>query len=329
MPITGPDRGCLDAAAVWPGTPLETPRLRLARPKAGDMDALVELAGDSDVSRWTAFVPHPYTADDARAFIEKSERDLAAGKGVVLTVERRQQPGLIGCIGVAIDGDAGDVGYWIGRPFWGHGFAREAVQAVTGLAFRYFPLARVGAEVMADNPASARVLEKAGYAFLGDDTGCRGRCKGKPVRAYALTRQGWAAAEAKKPMVLVVAAALVDADGRVLIAKRPEGKSMAGLWEFPGGKVGAGERPETALIRELKEELGIDITESCVAPIAFASHAYADFHLLMPLYVCRVWKGTPKPREGQEIKWVRPLGLADYAMPPADAPLVAMLRDLL
>jgi 8-oxo-dGTP diphosphatase len=104
---------------------------------------------------------------------------------------------------------------------------------------------------------------------------------------------------------------------------------MAGLWEFPGGKVGAGERPETALIRELKEELGIDITESCVAPIAFASHAYADFHLLMPLYVCRVWKGTPKSREGQEIKWVRPLGLADYAMPPADAPLVAMLRDLL
>ena len=131
------------------------------------------------------------------------------------------------------------------------------------------------------------------------------------------------------PTLLVVCAALVDADGRVLIAKRPEGKAMAGLWEFPGGKVGDGELPEEALVRELDEELGIDITESCLAPLSFASHVYDDFHLLMPLYVCRVWKGTPEPRDGQELKWVRPVRLGDYPMPPADAPLVAMLRDLL
>ena len=129
--------------------------------------------------------------------------------------------------------------------------------------------------------------------------------------------------------VLVVAVALVDPDGRVLIAKRPEGKPMAGLWEFPGGKVREGELPEEALVRELDEELGIDITESCLAPLSFASHAYDDFHLLMPLYVCRVWKGMVSPREGQEIKWVRPVRLGDYPMPPADRPLVAMLRDLL
>ena len=129
--------------------------------------------------------------------------------------------------------------------------------------------------------------------------------------------------------VLVVAVALVDPDGRVLIAKRPEGKPMAGLWEFPGGKVREGELPEEALVRELDEELGIDITESCLAPLSFASHAYDDFHLLMPLYVCRVWKGMASPREGQEIKWVRPVRLGDYPMPPADRPLVAMLRDLL
>ena len=129
--------------------------------------------------------------------------------------------------------------------------------------------------------------------------------------------------------VLVVAVALVDPDGRVLIAKRPEGKPMAGLWEFPGGKVRDGELPEEALVRELDEELGIDITESCLAPLSFASHAYDDFHLLMPLYVCRVWKGMVSPREGQEIKWVRPVRLGDYPMPPADRPLVAMLRDLL
>jgi 8-oxo-dGTP diphosphatase len=129
--------------------------------------------------------------------------------------------------------------------------------------------------------------------------------------------------------VLVAAAALIDADGRVLIAKRPEGKSMAGLWDFPGGKVDAGELPETALVRELDEELGIDITETCLAPFTFASHAYDDFHLLMPLYLCRIWKGQPVPREGQELKWVTPVRLGDYPMPPADVPLVALLRDYL
>lgn len=131
------------------------------------------------------------------------------------------------------------------------------------------------------------------------------------------------------PILLVSAVALIDADGRVLMARRPEGKTMAGLWEFPGGKVAAAETPEAALVRELAEELAIDITESCLAPIGFASHAYDDFHLLMPLYVCRVWKGTVTPVEGQELKWLRPMRLTDLDMPPADVPLVAMLRDLL
>lgn len=131
------------------------------------------------------------------------------------------------------------------------------------------------------------------------------------------------------PLVLVVAVALVDADGRVLIAERPAGKSMAGLWEFPGGKVGANEAPEAALIRELKEELDIDVHESCLAPLSFASHAYDGFHLLMPLYVCRVWKGIVRPAEGQRLRWVRPDALDGIAMPPADKPLIAALRDLL
>ena len=130
------------------------------------------------------------------------------------------------------------------------------------------------------------------------------------------------------PVLLVAAVALVDADGRVLIAQRPAGKEMAGLWEFPGGKVGEGETPEAALIRELEEELGIDTEESCLAPFSFASHGYERFHLLMPLYVCRVWKGQARPREGQALKWVRVSELGDYPMPPADVPLVAMLRDL-
>lgn len=143
----------------------------------------------------------------------------------------------------------------------------------------------------------------------------------------------WEAREAPqdpaKPLLLVAAIALIDADGRVLIARRPAGKAMAGLWEFPGGKVHEGETPEAALVREVHEELGIDTRRSCLAPIAFASHAYDDFHLLMPLYACRTWAGTVAAQEGQELAWVRPVRLADYPMPPADAPLVALLRDLL
>jgi 8-oxo-dGTP diphosphatase len=130
-------------------------------------------------------------------------------------------------------------------------------------------------------------------------------------------------------LVLVAACALVDADGRVLLAQRPEGKAMAGLWEFPGGKIEAGERPEQTLIRELHEELGLTVKEACLAPLTFASHAYETFHLLMPLYVCRRWEGTAIGREGQALRWVRPDRLRDYPMPPADEPLIPMLRDLL
>ncbi len=130
-------------------------------------------------------------------------------------------------------------------------------------------------------------------------------------------------------LLLVVAVALIDTDGRVLIAQRPPGKSLEGLWEFPGGKVDAGERPETALIRELHEELGIGVEEACLAPLTFASHAYPDFHLLMPLYICRRWKGFVTARENQALKWVFPRDLRAYPMPPADAPLIPALLDLL
>jgi 8-oxo-dGTP diphosphatase len=130
-------------------------------------------------------------------------------------------------------------------------------------------------------------------------------------------------------LVLVAACALVDADGRVLIAQRPEGKPMAGLWEFPGGKVELSERPEECLIRELKEELDIAVSEACLAPLTFASHTYPDFHLLMPLYVCRRWEGMVRAMEGQQLTWVRPNRLRDYEMPPADLPLISHLTALL
>ncbi|HRD76430.1 MAG TPA: 8-oxo-dGTP diphosphatase MutT [Hyphomicrobiaceae bacterium] len=130
-------------------------------------------------------------------------------------------------------------------------------------------------------------------------------------------------------LVLVAAVALIDVDNRVLIAQRPPGKAMAGLWEFPGGKVDPGETPEEALVREITEELGIEVCEPCLAPLTFASHAYPDFHLLMPLFICRNWDGEISAREGQQLKWVRAMRLSDYPMPPADLPLLPALRDLL
>ena len=129
--------------------------------------------------------------------------------------------------------------------------------------------------------------------------------------------------------ILVSAVALIDRDGRVLLAQRPEGKSMAGLWEFPGGKVEPGETPEAALVRELHEELGIETWSSCLAPLTFASHSYPEFHLLMPLFACRKWQGQPQSKEGQALKWVRPAELRSYPMPPADLPLIPILRDWL
>jgi 8-oxo-dGTP diphosphatase len=132
-----------------------------------------------------------------------------------------------------------------------------------------------------------------------------------------------------KPILTVVACALVDVDGRVLIAQRPEGKQLAGLWEFPGGKLEPGETPEVALIRELKEELDIEVTQACLAPFVFASHSYETFHLLMPLWLCRRWSGTVRAQEHKALAWVKPSKLGDYPMPPADEPLIAYLRDFL
>lgn len=148
-----------------------------------------------------------------------------------------------------------------------------------------------------------------------------------PTTAPEMDGRSPRAAPAK--VVLVSAVALIDVEGRVLLARRPEGKAMAGLWEFPGGKVEPGETPEAALIRELHEELGIDTWQSCLAPLTFASHAYDDFHLLMPLFACRKWQGQPHPAEGQALKWVRARDLRDYPMPAADLPLIPVLRDLL
>ncbi|MGH6953671.1 MAG: bifunctional GNAT family N-acetyltransferase/(deoxy)nucleoside triphosphate pyrophosphohydrolase [Alphaproteobacteria bacterium] len=309
---------------------LETPRLILRSLAPADAPEVQRLAGDWEVARYTANIPHPYEPGAAEAWIASGAAELA----FVRAIERRADGAVIGCIGLTPDAERreGVLGYWIGRPFWGHGYATEAVRAVVDHGFAGLGLDRVRASAVAENRASIRILEKLGFAYVGrerEPAPARGGATEVEVRV--MTRAEWAepAAESPVPLVLVAAVALVDADGRVLLARRPAGRSMAGLWEFPGGKVKHEETPESALVREIKEELGLEVPERCLAPLTFASHRYADFHLLMPLYVCRSWRGIVVPREGQELAWVRPAKLDEYPMPPADKPLIGALRGLL
>jgi len=309
---------------------LQTPRLIIRPLRIEDALEVQRLAGEWDVARFTSSIPHPYPEGAAEAWIRGQSEDFDNTFGI----ERRDDAVFLGAIGFEQDDRKREVvfGYWIGKPYWGQGYATEALKALVDNAFTAQGAESVRASAMPENRASIRVQEKVGLLYTGvaqEPAPARGGSIGVEVRA--LDRQRWVALQAPPPLtvVLVSAVALVDADGRVLIAQRPEGKSMAGLWEFPGGKVQDGETPEAALIRELREELGIDVKQACLAPLTFASHRYETFHLLMPLYVCRRWDGTVKPQEGQAVKWVRPQQLADYPMPPADKPLLSMLRDFL
>ncbi|WP_096701692.1 bifunctional GNAT family N-acetyltransferase/(deoxy)nucleoside triphosphate pyrophosphohydrolase [Magnetospirillum sp. 15-1] len=323
------ERGCREPGTVWAGHPLLTARLRLRPVDGRDLDGLVALLGDWDVVRLTAAIPHPYSLDDAKAFVILQETRRAEGKGVALAMERTVDGALVGVIGFGLERDGSpELGYWVGKDFWGLGYATEAAHRLIRHLFDTLGFDRVWAHFHPDNTASQRVLEKVGLTFLRVDT-CPMPARGESVVApvFRLKKADWQMARSLRPTLLVVAAALVDGDGRVLMASRPAGKTMAGLWEFPGGKIHEGETPETALVRELEEELGIDVRESCLAPVAFASHDYDTFHLLMPLYLVRVWKGNPASREGQELRWVRAARLGDLPMPPADIPLVAILRE--
>jgi len=323
-------------------TPLKTERLTLRPFRPEDAAALHRLINHFDIARMLELVRFPYHRELADEFIESSTKNLAAGAAVQLAItgHENDHETLVGGVGISIDRAArtGRLGYWVGQKYWGHGVATEAAARLTSYAFANLEIDRITAGVATDNPASAAVLRRIGFRQTG--TGNQhfaSRSADVPTILFEATRDdifGHTTVETTdpggpKPLLLVAACALVDVDGRVLLARRPEGKKMAGLWEFPGGKLNPGETPEQALIRELKEELGIDVTAACLAPFAFASHAYEGFHLLMPLFLCRRWKGTPTPREKQTLAWVHARKLTEYEMPPADKPLIPLLRDFL
>jgi 8-oxo-dGTP diphosphatase len=311
---------------------LQTPRLILRQLTDADADEIERHVDDWDIARWTTSIPHPYPAGGAKSWLDS----LPGGPELVLGITERGQDRVIGCVGLRPEGDgrSGEFGYWVAKPMWGKGYATEALQAYVAYAFGTLAMDKLISAAMPANAGSIRVQEKTGFRKVGEGTRPAPARNGDMfVEIRELDRATWermqAGAAPPLPTLLVAAVALIDTDGRVLLARRPAGKPMAGLWEFPGGKIHAGETPEAALIRELKEELAIDVTEACLAPFTFASHRYEKFHLLMPLYVCRRWNGVVTPLEGQETAWVRPQKLADYPMPPADKPLVAMIRDFL
>ena len=326
---------------------LTTERLVLRAPTLADAEQLHRLVNDWGVVRMLSNLPFPYPRTLTDEWIASTvvQRTAGAAYHFVITGQEDGQELVIGCVGLRMDRKAntGNLGYWVGRRYWGHGVASEAAGRVARWALANLPVERIEAHVANDNPASAAVLRRIGLREAGQgEESFLARGGKHPVTRFEATREDLfgmvesPAADAPLPgaapgksLLLVAACALIDVDNRVLLARRPEGKKMAGLWEFPGGKLQPGETPEVALIRELREELGIDVTEACLAAFAFASHDYERFHLLMPLYLCRRWSGTPAGLEGQALAWVPPWRLGEYDMPPADKPLIPLLRDFL
>lgn len=327
-------------------TSLQAGPFRLRALLSSDAGTMHRLVNDWSVIRMLSRVPFPYPRglmDEWIASTAELSRQGMAYHFAITHPESETPDSPIGCIGLQIDRirRLGTVGYWVGRPHWNRKVATSAVGRIVRWALSSMPLDRITAAVAHDNPSSIAVLRRLGFRETG--TGHQefvSRGGEHPVLLFEATRADLAMdpssahtteyqmAEQKR-VVLVAAVALIDTDGRVLLARRPEGKPMAGLWEFPGGKVEAGETPEAALIRELEEELGLDVSRSCLAPYTFVSHDYGHFHLLMPVYVCRRWKNIPRPREGQTLAWVRADDLSSYPMPKADLPLIPLLRDLL
>jgi 8-oxo-dGTP diphosphatase len=321
---------------------LTTERLTLRPVTPRDAEQLHRLLNDWEVCRTLQSVPFPYPRVVADQWIADSvaQRQDGTAYHFAITGKETGREVMVGAVGLKLIAGQrrGTIGYWVGRRFWSHGVAREAAGRVVRWALANLEMDTVEAVVATDNPASAAVLAGIGFrdigtgheAFLSRGGGSH------PVRRFVASRGDVSAVPdlpkppaGGVPLLLVAACVLIDAAGRVLIARRPEGRAMAGLWEFPGGKLEPGESPEDALTRELREELGVDVSRACLAPFVFASHAYERFHLLMPLFLCRRWQGIPTPREGQTIRWVNPDDLADYQMLPADRPLLPMLRDLL
>lgn len=332
-----PDLAAASGEGCARAYPLRGERLTLAPLAPADAPAIRDLVDDPAMVRYTANIPHPYPTETAEAWVAQTLERMTRGRELVLIARQEGLALPVGAVGLIAEparDDEGarlEIGYWVARAHWGKGYALEMARALIAHAVRDLGATHVEARVMAENRASLKVVQRLGMAYLGPAR-IPAPARGTIIEGlrYGLAAETFLAAErARRPLVMVAAGALIDGEGRILLSRRPAGKSMAGLWEFPGGKLHPGEPPQEALIRELAEELGIRVLPGCLAPVGFASHAYPTFHLMMPLFACRRWRGEPVAREGQELAWVRPERLRDYPMPPADEPLISTLQDLL
>ena len=320
-----------------------TPNLRLEPFAAAHVDFVQNAAAKWEVARWLSRVPHPYPEGGASDFLAQVQSEFDACKHLNWIVSDRDSGAPLGLIGLrCIEHEQGtpwELGYWYTPSAWGRGVATEAAFHVLTFAFRFMALEVVSTAVLNGNHASRRVLEKVGFDDWSESTIETAHSQRQPHYVAQMTAADFEAfvfsggctfqpqIERAVPVVWVAAAALFDAADRVLVAQRPVGKALAGLWEFPGGKIEPLESPEAALIRELKEELAIDVGEGCLAPLTFASHAYPTFHLMMPLYAINKWQGEPRGQEGQALQWVTKAELRTLPTPPADAPLLPAVLD--
>ncbi|QNT79556.1 bifunctional GNAT family N-acetyltransferase/(deoxy)nucleoside triphosphate pyrophosphohydrolase [Entomobacter blattae] len=342
---------------------LKTNRFQLMPFREEDSKNLHHLINDWSVVRTLSDLPFPYPQTMVEDWIKMATTHPQKGLGYYFAImnkapssllENKPLNRLMGCVAITLEKNKtqAKIGYWVGKKFWNQGIASECVTRVIEWAFAQLPIKTLKALVIEDNIASIRILQKNGFQQTGKTTE-KFMAYGKdyPVIVFEATRESFfisrqtpftppspnsldkihmsSFASHPKPLLTVSAGILVDIHNKILLAKRPEGKPMAGLWEFPGGKMEKNETPEMTLIREFKEELDIDLSTTCLAPFTFVSQAYAGFHLVMSLFLCRHWKGTPTPKEGQTIQWCLASELKNYPMPEADKPLIPLLCDLL
>lgn len=321
--------------------PLKIDHYTLRLIQADDLNALHPLINDWNVVRMLSQVPFPYPKPLLEKWIDSVVQETSSGASYHFSIIDDQNQKIVGCIGLQVDSkdQLGKIGYWIAHKYWGQHIASKALQRISTWALANLNINYIRATAANDNLASIAVLKKCGYQPFGQGKEkFLARAAEQPVSYFLLQREDICPGKSPssiisssipKKILLVVAGALIDIEGRLLLARRPEGKSMAGMWEFPGGKIEPGETPEAALVRELKEEINVDVSQSCLAPFTFASFEYADFHLLMPLYVCHKWKNLPEPKENQQLAWVTADELDHYLVMEADKPFIPLLKDLL
>lgn len=310
-----------------PFLPIATERLTLRPLRAEDAALMLHLLKDKDIAERLQRVPYPYALQDAETLIAFAHQSMTEGKCVILAIVRRSDQQFMGVVG-----SEGELGFWLGKPYWGQGYGTEAMGALVHFCFHVLKQKELKASALKTNAASHRIFEKLGFREVGTKEVSSKAFEGmRKAVSYAFSFHDFITRyhAMERPLVWVVAAVLINEKREMLISERPEGKALPGVWELPGGKMEPGETPEVSLIRELQEELGIQVQEEDLEPLTFASYRYDTFHMILPLYLCHKWEGTPHGAEGQNLRWVTYADLATTPLPAADILPTHRLADVL